>query len=42
MVVAAVDERTQRIFACVASRSVTAIVAEGDGLGEGNVETEGT
>ena len=40
VVVAAVDVRRQGVLAGVAARPVAAVVAEGDGLGQGDVEPE--
>jgi hypothetical protein len=41
VVVAALDERAQRVLAGVAAGAVTAVVPEGDGLGEGDVQPGG-
>lgn len=40
MVVTTVDKRAEGVFAGVSARSVTAVVAECDRLGEGNVQSE--
>ena len=41
MVIAAIDIRRQRVFAGMTTWAVPAVVAECDGLGEGDIETDG-
>jgi hypothetical protein len=42
MVIAAGDEGIEGVFAGMASGAMPAVVSESDGLGEGNIEPEGT